>query len=256
MTKHPRCNILLNSGSGSIAFEHFPKSLSAHRRSGTVKEQQMILFIFQEGIPSLIQIHLKCLSGRSPERNHPLLAVLPADNPAKTKVHILHFQVDQFADSHASGIEKFQHSLVPHSFWIISWRLFQKMLHLFHCQNSRKLFLHFWRFQKKRRILVQYPFPYQIFKKSFHRSNVAGNGSRRHSIFLHMQYISVQRRSTDISCRGNPLFFHIYCHLGQIAMIWHDRITGQLLYLFQISRKKSNFFIHNVTPNYLKMVTV
>ena len=70
-----RRNIRRNACGFRIGFQNFPEPLTAHRTSGTVDKQYIVLPSMHQGCARTAQILLQRLFRRSAERNDPLLAV-------------------------------------------------------------------------------------------------------------------------------------------------------------------------------------
>ena len=77
----------------------------------------------------MLHIFCKCSLADVSDRDDPLLVRIMTDNIAKLQIQIRHLQMDQFADTHACRIEKFQHRTVAKSLRCIDIRLLQEAVH-------------------------------------------------------------------------------------------------------------------------------
>ena len=124
-----RRDITINACRLCISLEDFPESLPAHGSAGTVGEQGFLILVLDEIIPSVLHIFCKCSLADVSDRDDPLLVRIMTDNIAKLQIQIRHLQMDQFADTHACRIEKFQHRTVAKSLRCIDIRLLQEAVH-------------------------------------------------------------------------------------------------------------------------------
>lgn len=108
---------------------------------------------FTNTSPSLVQVQIKGFLAHIADGDNALFILLTY-YIAHLKIHIAHFQMDQFADAHACGIKKLQHCLVTNAFWRSQVWLLQEIVYLLDAENLRKLLLHLGRFQIVCRVLI------------------------------------------------------------------------------------------------------
>ena len=82
--------IRLNVRFLGIMFNQFPETLSAHRKPGTVGEQNVRLFILQHGLPDAVEVPLQRILRRAPKRDNPLFSGM-ADQIIHLHIHIRNF---------------------------------------------------------------------------------------------------------------------------------------------------------------------